>query len=93
MVGLAIKHDILTSIKGIVMEKEQKQNISYFRWDGDPCRIIEDENGNVTADIYCGGRGHLPISETDILFNGVNISEEEYKELVLEEIALNKNKN
>ncbi len=75
------------------MAKTHEPNISYYRWEGDACRLIEDENGRITADIYRAGRGHLPISESDILFNGVIINEEEYKELVLEEIALKKNKN
>lgn len=75
------------------MSKEQKQNISYYRWEDGACRLIEDENGRITADTYRAGRGNVPISEADILYNGVSISEEEYKQLVLEEIALSKNKN
>lgn len=75
------------------MKKEQKQNIRYFDWDGYACRLIKDEQGDTVADIYRAGRGHLPIRESDVMFNGVSISEEQYKELVLDEIALHKNKS
>ncbi len=75
----------------MVMAKQDKVSISYYRWEGDPCRMLEDEAGNITADIYRAGRGNVPINETDLMFYGIKISEKEYKDLVLEEIALNKN--
>ncbi len=71
-------------------QNQNKVSISYYRWEGDPCRMLEDEAGNITADIYRAGRGNVPINETDLMFYGIKISEKEYKDLVLEEIALNK---
>jgi len=62
----------------------------FYRWDGDPCRIHSHANGDLTADLYRGGKGHVPVGPVDILFGGSEISESMYQELVLEEIELNK---
>ncbi len=75
------------------MADEKILNIRYYRWEGDACRLIEYENGVVAADLYRAGKGNILINKSDIICDGVPISEEKYKELVLEEIALNKNKN
>jgi hypothetical protein len=72
------------------MSTSDKPSIDFFRWEGDACRLLTHSDGSQTADIYRGGRGILPIETTDLLSCAVQISEEMYKELVLEEIALSK---
>lgn len=74
------------------MSNTSEVSISYYSWEGDACRLHEHPNGDMTADIYRAGEGVLPINVTDILFGAKRISEEAYKELVLEEIALSKRK-
>lgn len=66
--------------------------IGFYRWDGDPCRLLEDTEavGGVRAEIYIGGVGFQPINAADVLLGAVPVSEEEFRELVLEEIALGK---
>lgn len=68
------------------------KSISYYSWEGDACRVVEDVNGNITADIYRGGKGLLSVNPTDVMFNGSKINEIQYKELVREEIALRRRK-
>lgn len=68
------------------------KSISYYSWEGDACRVVENENGNITADIYRGGKGLLSVNPTDVMFNGSKINEIQYKELVREEIALRRRK-
>lgn len=69
-------------------QPQDSQNIRFFRWDGDACRVYLGENGEILADLYRAGKGNVPISETDLWWNGVEISEAMYKELVLEEIRI-----
>jgi|CXWL01.1.fsa_nt_gi L-rhamnose isomerase len=71
-------------------QNQNKVSISYYNWEGDACRVHEDAKGNLTADIYRAGKGTLPVSPTDVMFNSREIGEDEYKELVLEEIAISK---
>jgi hypothetical protein len=68
------------------------KSINYYSWEGDACRVIEDVSGNITADIYRGGKGLLSVNPTDVTFNGSKINELQYKELVREEIALSRKK-
>jgi len=72
------------------MTKKSKPSIRYYSWEGDACRVHEDEMGKLTADIYRSGKGHLPVSANEVMFSSRKISESEYKEIVLEEIELNR---
>jgi len=72
------------------MTESPEAAITYFSWEGDACRLLEYPNGDTTADLYRGGKGLLPIQVSDVLFGAKEITEEAYKELVLEEIALSK---
>lgn len=69
------------------MSESALQSTSYYRWEGDACRVHEDEHGNLTADIYRSGRGIFPVNATDVLYGSVEISEKQYKELVQQKIA------
>lgn len=72
------------------MSEQNVQTTTFYRWNGDACRVHEDKDGTLTADVYRAGRGTLPVSATDILYGSVEISEKQYKELVREEIAISK---
>jgi hypothetical protein len=49
----------------------------YFAWEGDACRMREQENGDVTADIYRAGKGFLPVS---LVYCAVEIGSARYQE-------------
>ncbi len=66
--------------------------VRFYNWEGDAGRIHTHVDGTMKADLYRGGKGVIPIDATDLLFDGKEISEDMYKELVLEEIALRKRK-
>jgi hypothetical protein len=55
---------------------------SFHDWEDDACRIHHDERGNVTADLYRPGRGHIPVSPGDVVWCGMQISEAAYNQLV-----------
>lgn len=75
------------------MSSSTIDSIRYFNWEGDACRVYDDENGIETADIYICGKGLQPIDSTEILFGAQRISEEMYKELVRSNIALEQNQS
>lgn len=58
---------------------------TYHSWDGDACRLHIDKNGDMTADLFRGGKGILPISPVDILWGAHEISERHFKVLVKDE--------
>jgi hypothetical protein len=62
---------------------------TYFRWDGDACRLHKHKNGRMTADLYRGGVGFVPISPFERDWS-VPICEEDYKDLVEEEDEVRK---
>lgn len=74
------------------MSKKSKPSIRYYSWEGDACRVHEDEMGDMTADIYRAGVGTLPVKPYDVIDNSRQISEKEYKEIVREEIEYHKKK-
>ncbi len=74
------------------MPKERKTSITYYSWEGEACRVHEDEMGNMEADIYRAGTGTVPVKPYDVIDNSRRISEEEYKDIVLEEIEYHKKK-
>lgn len=74
------------------MPKKLKPSIRYYSWEGDACRVMEDEMGNLDADIYRAGVGTLPVKPYDVIDNSRQISEEKYKEIVLKEIEYHKKK-
>lgn len=55
---------------------------TFHDWESDACRVHEDGQGNITADIYRAGRGTVKVSAGDVLWNGMQISEAEYNRLV-----------
>ena len=73
------------------MNEEPNKTIRYFEWECDACRVIEYANGRVTADLYRGGKGLIEVNSCDVIWGGKEIGEKSYKELVLEEIAMNRN--
>lgn len=68
------------------MAKKLKPSIRYYSWEGDACRVHENEIGDMNADIYHAGRGTVPVKPYDVIDNSRQISEAEYKEIVLEDI-------
>lgn len=70
------------------MSEATKIITNFYRWEGDACRVHEDEQGNLSADVYRAGRGVLPVNATNVLYGSVEISEKQYKELVQQKIAL-----
>lgn len=65
----------------------------FYEWEGDACRVHEDEIGNLTADIYRGGVGFIPMPASDVIWKSKSISEQQYKKLVTEEITRNHRAN
>lgn len=71
---------------------DEREVLGYFHWEGDPCRLLVADDGfnSEAAEVYIGGKGFVPIGLSDLLQNGVPISEAEFKRLVLESIQLSK---
>ena len=69
------------------MTEPSETYVLYYNWEGDACRLVQHPDGSMSADLYRGGKGLLPIDIADVLFGAKRISEDMYKELVLEEIA------
>ena len=65
--------------------RNPKSGTTFYEWEGDACRLHVQTNGAMTADIYRGGKGILPISIMEIFFCSAQISEARYKKLVKEE--------
>lgn len=53
----------------------------YFSWVGDACRLHEHKNGSVTADLYRGFKGIVPISPADLLRGATEVGPLTYQEL------------
>lgn len=64
--------------------------VRFFNWEGDACRLHLHANGAMTADLYRAGKGVVPILISDVLDGAREINEEDYKDLVQEEIALHR---
>ena len=63
---------------------KERDYIGFYLWEHEPCRIIEDDTtGRVIAEMYCQGRGFVPVLLTDIMWHGKHISESVFKEKVL----------
>jgi hypothetical protein len=64
--------------------------LGYFHWEGDPCRVIVATDGYNTkiAEIYVSGEGFQRIALSDLEAKGVPIGEAEFKERVMDTIAL-----
>lgn len=77
-----------------MMDHEEEEILAYYHWEGDPCRIIAATDGiNLRyAQIYVAGQGFEDISLTDLMINGVEISEREFKSLIMEAIHMAKQK-
>lgn len=72
------------------MATPAETSVKYYNWEGDACRVHTHADGSITADIYRGGKGVLPVDVSDVIFSAGEISEAMYKQLVREEIALRK---
>ncbi|MGD0960595.1 MAG: hypothetical protein ABSB19_12385 [Methylomonas sp.] len=69
----------------------RKITYHYYSWEGDPCRIHIDADGNwIKADLYRGGIGLIEVYASDVWWGSKPIGKHEYQLLVLEEIALHK---
>lgn len=54
----------------------------YYRWDGKACRVHEDEQGDLTADVYRAGNDYVSLCATDVIDGPVQIGQAEYERLV-----------
>ncbi len=70
------------------MAKSPEVITRFFSWEGDACRLHKEASGVLTADLYRGGMGIVPINPSDILFGAKEVSKEAYEALVQEESAL-----
>lgn len=64
------------SPQGIVTE--------YFEWEDLPCRVLQDKQGALSAEIYVPGVGFQPTSTVTVMMQGYKISERRFKQLVIE---------
>jgi hypothetical protein len=60
----------------------------YFKWEDDACRLHEDEEGTLTADVYRPGKGLLPIEPVELIFSASEISGSQYEDLIEEHDAM-----
>lgn len=68
--------------------------LGFYSWEGDPCRVYRDEDsGEVLAEIYVGGIGFRTVDPGDVMMEATPISEVRFKELVQQEIILNRKHN
>jgi hypothetical protein len=66
------------------------KKITYYSWEGDACRIHDEDEYWRKADLYRGGVGLIKINASDVLWKSKPIGKREYQLLVREEIALYK---
>jgi len=55
---------------------------TYYDWDGAACRLHRHDNGNVTADVFRGGKGLIAMSAATIEWEGAPISAATYHTMV-----------
>ncbi len=69
--------------------------VEYYSWEGDPCRVVEDESRaeGLRAEIYVSGEGFLPVNMEELRYKAAPIGEARFKELVMEAIRLAKAEN
>ena len=59
-----------------------KPTTAFYDWDGDAARLHRHANGDVSADVYRQRRGYVAVSVNDVEWDGVEISEARFNELV-----------
>jgi hypothetical protein len=58
-------------------------HISYYDYEGVPCRVVTENEGNkISAEGYFLDGGFRPISVTPVINHGTRLTENEFKTLV-----------